>query len=71
MAEKYMAYDYVACDYVEGNECGGPEVIKTFGFSQKDERILDTQNAQQLKDKQNSRYGRNSYVFPSQAVMGD
>ncbi|RLA82345.1 MAG: hypothetical protein DRG78_07450 [Epsilonproteobacteria bacterium] len=71
MAEKYALYDYSDCDYVEGNDCASDEVVKTFGFSQKDERILSTNDSQRLKNKQNKRYGRNSFVFPSQAVTGD
>ena len=67
MAEKYMTVDYADCDYVEGNDCDSPELVKTFGFSQVDERIKKTAEAQKLKDRQNSRYGRNSFVFPSQA----
>ncbi len=68
MAQKYAQYDYVECDYVEGNSCEQDEFVKTFGFSQVDERTLKSDEAQKLKDKQNSRYGRNSFVFPSQEI---
>ena len=71
MAEQYSLYDYAECDYVEGNDCDKPEVVKTFGFSQVDERVLKTSDALKLKSKQNSRYGRNSFVFPSQTITGD
>ena len=69
MAENYVTSDYVECDYVD--DCFAPEIVKTFGFSQVDKQVLKTGNAQILKNKQNDRYGRMSFVFPLQEANYD
>ena len=72
MSSYFNDNGYVICDYVEGNPCGetmeSQVTVKTFGFAKKDTRHLEEEISLRFKHKQNGKYGRRSFAFPTQVM---